>query len=261
VQHLFRDLGQQKKDAIVTVRLRNKANVRLMTASEYRKFKAGKKARYLGGGVSRNPFQISIPSNGHWVVVVDLGGLSGQIGANVAVSPPPEGVLPTPRSTTSAQLRNIAVHEPQAPEGGRLGGRTWDVFISHAHEDLATVARPLYDSLTALGVEAWLDDAELKVGQSLRRRIDEGIRSSRFGVVILSESFFGKGWAEHELDGLVTRSNAGEQSLLPIWHNLDVAQVRSYSPSLADKMAILTRDTSVEDIAAQIAEAVQDAKL
>lgn len=260
MQHLLRDLGQQKKGAIVTVQLRGKANVRLMTSSEYRKFKAGKKSRYLGGGVSRSPFQIAIPGNGHWVVVVDLGGLSGRIGANVSVSPPPEGILPTARSMRSPQLRNIAVHEPEAPEEGRLGGRTWDVFISHAHEDLGTVARPLYEALIALGVEAWLDDAEMKVGHSLRRRIDEGIRSSRFGVVVLSKSYFGKGWTEHELDGLVTQSNAGEQSLLPIWHDLEVAEVRSYSPSLVDKMAILTRSTPIEEIAEQIAEVVNDSK-
>ncbi len=72
--------------------------------------------------------------------------------------------------------------------------------------------------------------------------------------------FFAKGWTNHELDGLVTRDVAGEQSLLPIWHNLSAEDVRRYSPSLADKVAMSTSDYSIEEIAQQIADVVQEEK-
>ena len=132
------------------------------------------------------------------------------------------------------------------------------MFISHASEDKDTVARPLRDALTKLGVTVWLDEAQMRIGHSLRRKIDDGIRSSRFGVVIFSDSFFRKGWTNHELDGLVTRTVAGEQSLLPIWHDLTADEVIAYSPSLADKVAMSTSEYSIEDIAEQIAEVVND---
>jgi hypothetical protein len=130
------------------------------------------------------------------------------------------------------------------------------VFISHASEDKDSVARPLRDALTRLGVTVWLDEALMRIGYSLRRKIDEGIRSSRFGVVVLSEAFFRKGWTNHELDGLVTRTVAGEQSLLPIWHDLTAEEVRAFSPSLADKVAMSSTDYSIDEIAEQIAEVV-----
>ena len=98
----------------------------------------------------------------------------------------------------------------------------------------------------------------MRVGHSLRRSIDEGIRSSRFGVVILSEAFFGKGWTNHELDGLVTRTVAGEQSILPIWHGLNAAQVRAFSPTLADKVALSTEQYTIAEIAEQIADVVAE---
>lgn len=139
-----------------------------------------------------------------------------------------------------------------------LGGQTWDVFISHASEDKAAVARPLRDALTKLGVTVWLDEAQMRIGHSLRRKIDEGIRASRYGVVVLSEPFISKGWTNHELDGLVTRNVAGEQSLLPIWHNLSADDVRRYSPSLADKVAMSTGEYSIEEIAQQIADVVRE---
>jgi hypothetical protein len=62
------------------------------------------------------------------------------------------------------------------------------------------------------------------------------------------------------LDGLVTRTVAGEQSLLPIWHGLTAAAVRRYSPSLADKVALSTADHTIEEIAEQIAHVVLSEK-
>ena len=257
MQHLHKDLGNLRKGSTVVVTLRNQANVQLMTLNEYGNYKSGRRYRYHGGKVTRSPFSIAVPSDGHWVVAIDLGGHAGRISASVAVQPPPRGFLPEARAQRQNPAAEVAVrHELEEPASEVLGGQTWDVFISHASEDSAAVARPLRDALTRLGVTVWLDEAQMRIGHSLRRKIDDGIRSSRFGVVVLSESFFRKGWTNHELDGLVTRTVAGEQSLLPIWHDLKPEQVRSYSASLADKVALNTAQHTIEEIAEQIAEVV-----
>lgn len=257
MEHQRYDLGTVKKGSTVVISLKNQANVQLMTQSEYNNYKAGRRYRYHGGRVTRSPFRMPVPSSGHWVVAIDLGGYAGRISSAVAVEPPPRGFLPEVRSPRSHPPTNVAVRaEPEEPAEGVLGGQTWDVFISHASEDKAAVARPLRSALTQLGLTVWLDEAELQIGDSLRRKIDEGIRSSRYGVVVLSESFFRKGWPNHELDGLVTRSVAGELSLLPVWHGLTADQVRAYSPSLADKVGLSTSQYSIDDIAEQIANVV-----
>jgi hypothetical protein len=259
MEHLRYDLGNLKKDSTVVVTLNNQANVHLMTSGDYNNYKAGRQYRYHGGRVTRSPFRIPVPSNGHWIVAVDLGGYTGQISASVAVQPPPRGFLPQARSAQENPASQVAVRDdPEEPDDDVLGGQTWDVFISHASEDKDRVARPLRDALARLGVTVWLDEAQMRIGHSLRRKIDDGIRSSRFGVVILSEAFLRKGWTNHELDGLVTRTVAGEQSLLPIWHDLDAAQVRAFSPSLADKVALSTGQFSIQEIAEQIAEVVNE---
>jgi hypothetical protein len=72
-------------------------------------------------------------------------------------------------------------------------------------------------------------------------------------------AFFAKNWAQYELDGLVTRSVDGSQVLLPIWHRLTEAEVMAYSPSLADKLARSTTDSTLEEIAAEIAQVVSAA--
>ena len=134
--------------------------------------------------------------------------------------------------------------------------RTFDVFISHASEDKADVVRPLAEALKAGGLSVWYDEFELRIGDSLRRKIDRGLAGSRFGIVVLSQAFFGRGWPEYELDGLVTRAVSGEQILLPIWHNVTKREVIGYSPSLADRLARSTATHTVEDIAAEIIEVV-----
>lgn len=255
MQHLYYDLGQLKRGATAVVTLDKQANVQLMTSSAYQSYKAGRQYRYHGGLAKQSPVRIGIPNNGHWYVVVDLGGYAGSVRAGVQVEPPPRGNLPTLRQQDSP-ARDVEVREPVEPEPNVLGGQTWDVFLSHATEDKDSVAIPLRNALTERGVTVWLDRTEIKVGDSLRRSIDEGIRSSRFGVVVLSPSFFAKGWTNHELDGLVTKTVAGEQSMLPIWHEVNAEQVRGYSPSLADKRALNTGEFDIEEIADQIADAV-----
>lgn len=74
---------------------------------------------------------------------------------------------------------------------------------------------------------------------------------------MLSRAFFGKGWTEYELDGLVTRAVSGDQVLLPIWHNVTKREVVGYSPSLADRLARSTTSHTVEEIAAEIVDVIK----
>lgn len=68
----------------------------------------------------------------------------------------------------------------------------YDAFISHATEDKAKVAKPLSKALTTMGFNIWYDEFELKVGDSLRQSIDQGLANSRYGIVVLSPAFFAK---------------------------------------------------------------------
>jgi len=63
------------------------------------------------------------------------------------------------------------------------------------------IARPLYAELTAAGISVWFDEAVLEIGDSLRRKIDDGLIRCRYGVVILSPHFLRKHWPQREIDG------------------------------------------------------------
>lgn len=119
----------------------------------------------------------------------------------------------------------------------------------------------LYYSGHPQGLErSHYDEFELRIGDSLRRKIDKGIANSNFGVIVISRDFINKGWTNYELDGLITRAVNGEQTMLPVWHNITKREVINYSPSLADKLARSTTDFTVEEIADEIADLIQERK-
>lgn len=134
----------------------------------------------------------------------------------------------------------------------------FDAFISHATEDKEDLVRPLAGALIGAGYRIWYDEFQLKVGDSLRRSIDRGLAASRFGIVILSPSFFAKQWPQYELDGLVSKEIEGGKVILPIWHKVSKAEVMGYSPSLADKMALNTVTNTIAELAEALADVLKD---
>lgn len=134
----------------------------------------------------------------------------------------------------------------------------YDLFISHASEDKAEVARPLYDALVGLGLTVWYDEAVLSVGDSLRRKIDEGLANSSFGVVVFSPAFFAKEWPQSELDGLFARQLAGGQKVvLPIWHSISKDAMLLAAPMFADTLALKTSLLTIDEIAHELLAVVR----
>src|SRR5687768_11610989 len=94
------------------------------------------------------------------------------------------------------------------------------------------VATPLEAALVQAGLRVWIDDRELTLGDSLLSRIDEGLTKSRFGVVILSRTFFKKPWAMAELQALMAKQEFGK-TILPVLHEINQRELVRLSPLLA----------------------------
>ncbi|WP_321281390.1 DUF1883 domain-containing protein [Marinifilum fragile] len=251
------NLGHLKGGEVVEVTLKgNAANIKLMNSSNFQSYRAGRRHTYYGGYVRKSPYRVKVPNSGTWYLTVDLGGYSGKVSSSVKVLP---GRLPDARQAPLSTTPSL-VQDREIPTG--FGEepitRKYDVFISHASEDKDEVVRPLAHALQAEGLNVWYDEFELKIGDSLRRKIDKGLANSRFGIVVLSKDFIKKGWTNYELDGIITKEISGEQIVLPIWHNITKKEVIEYSPSMADKVARNTAVYTIEEIAEEIAEVISN---
>jgi hypothetical protein len=134
-------------------------------------------------------------------------------------------------------------------------GKNYDVFVSHASEDKEAFVRPLARALADSGLSIWFDEMTLKIGDSLRRKIDEGLAKSRFGVVVLSHHFFAKEWPQHELDGLFGKEISGVKVILPVWHNITAEEVQQYSPMIGGRLAARSQE-GIQVVVSKLREAM-----
>jgi hypothetical protein len=137
-----------------------------------------------------------------------------------------------------------------APEvDGRVD--TYDVFLSYAGEDRA-FAEELAEALRGTGFNVWYDKFQLRVGDQLLTRINEGLTKSRYGLLLISEAFLAKPWPGYEMDVLVRDQIEGRKVLLPIWHDVDAETVRAHQPGLAGVFA-LTSEQGVYELTVELA--------
>src|SRR5215469_16836052 len=110
------------------------------------------------------------------------------------------------------------------------------LFICHASEDQPDFVKPLADKL-AKEFEVWYAPYELHLGDSLREKIDVGLKKCDYGIVVVSHAFFAKNWPQNELDALFALERQSRKIILPIWKGVTKDDVQEYSPLLAARLA------------------------
>lgn len=129
----------------------------------------------------------------------------------------------------------------------------YDVFISHASEDKATFVDGLVDALISKGVKVWYDKNQIAWGNSIRQSIDDGLKKSKFAIIVLSEHYMRKYWTNREFNAIFAKESIYRQTILPIWHNITKDQVIGYSPMLLDINALNSAVWTVDEIADKFA--------
>src|SRR5680860_587945 len=135
----------------------------------------------------------------------------------------------------------------------------YDVFLSHATEDKDSFVDEFVRILREdYRLNIWYDALTIKWGDSIRTKIDQGLKRSKFGVVVLSRSYIKKHWTQYELEGLFQRESYGGKLILPIWHDITKQEVMNFSPSLAGKLAMSTAIMTLQEIDKNLKELVDE---
>lgn len=91
------------------------------------------------------------------------------------------------------------------------------VFVSHASEDKDRFVIGFSTQLRQKGIDAWVDKWEIKVGDSLVKKIfDEGLTSSDAIIIVLSSISVEKPWVKEELDYSVVKRIEQGTRIIPI---------------------------------------------
>jgi hypothetical protein len=139
----------------------------------------------------------------------------------------------------------------------RLKQDSFDLFISHASEDKAGIARPLSQRLQQMGFLVWFDENQIEVGEELLASLNKGISQSRFGLIIISQAFINKKWTQYEVKQLLKMSKNAGKKLFFIWHGVNEEQVKTWSPELGSRVAFISERFSVDDLGLELAKAMR----
>jgi tetratricopeptide (TPR) repeat protein len=133
---------------------------------------------------------------------------------------------------------------------------THDLFICHASKDKARFVEPLVSALVGHQLTVWYDDFEIQLGDDPRQKVTHGLRTSRFGLVIVSphSSSF---WPETTLSAFFAQEAAGgDVRVLPIRCDLTMAEFATRDPLLAGRHS-LGWELGVDALARAIADRVR----
>ena len=125
-----------------------------------------------------------------------------------------------------------------------------EVFLCHASEDKRSVVIPLVAAFDRANITYWYDEAEIKWGDSITEKVNEGLRISRYVIVILSKSFVSKNWPQRELNAALNlEASSGEVRVLPliVGNQQEQDDILVAYPLLNDK-SFLPWDAKPEDV-------------
>ncbi len=125
-----------------------------------------------------------------------------------------------------------------------------DVFICHASEDKSDIIKPLVAAFKRESISYWYDKAEIKWGDSIIEKVNDGFRISRYVIVVISKSFLSKNWPKRELNSALNiEASTGKVRVLPLVVGADKVRKEIFQkyPLLNDKR-YLTWENDVQKI-------------
>lgn len=97
-------------------------------------------------------------------------------------------------------------------------------FICHSSAD-KEMAEHLAKDLMSKGVDTWFDKWEIMPGDSLRRKIEQGISESSHFIVLLTQNSLRSEWVQTELDAAMVRKIENECKLISILYRIQTEEV------------------------------------
>ena len=118
-----------------------------------------------------------------------------------------------------------------------VDGEVRRIFLSHCSDDKEEYVRPFARALEARGISYWLDEAELRWGDSLTQGMNRGLAISEYVMCFISNAFIERGWPEAELGAALSGQLGGASTtVLPILIADSEVVFREY-PLLRDRIA------------------------
>jgi retron-type reverse transcriptase len=97
-----------------------------------------------------------------------------------------------------------------------FGADDFEIFISHAREDKAIIARPILEACERYGLKAFLDEEHIGWGESFTKKINTALGAARTVVAVVSNHSVSKEWPIAEINTALALEISGQKRVLPV---------------------------------------------
>jgi len=112
----------------------------------------------------------------------------------------------------------------------------FDAFLCHASEDKDGIVAPFAKAMDKAGLKPWCDSAQIKWGDNLVAKVQEGLSRSRYVLLFLSNAFLGKPWPKIELNTAMSMEIGGRTLVLPVLLGLTHEELKAQYPMVSAKL-------------------------
>lgn len=160
--------------------------------------------------------------------------------------------LQAPSTTVTFTSHDQAVLRQVQRAIPEVGEREHDVFVCFVFRDGESVATELHDELAEIGLSVVCAPRTFQAGKSITMQMNEGLRTSRAGVVVCTPAFLeGTLMSERELGALLHKD-----TVIPVAHGVTFEEISDRYPLVGDLLGYETAVDSISVIAEKIAYAV-----
>jgi hypothetical protein len=128
---------------------------------------------------------------------------------------------------SSVTVQKIQIEEikmkpilPEADDKSEQPTHPISVFLSHSSADKETVLKVI-EAFKKANISYWVDHEQIKFGDGIVAKIEEGLQKSKYVVVCLSEKLITSGWCRAEYGAILYREFSGDTSRRVIPLSLD----------------------------------------
>ncbi|XP_070677591.1 disease resistance protein RPV1-like isoform X2 [Malus domestica] len=149
--------------------------------------------------------------------------------------------------SSSSSFAPSALSFEQMSSSPSSKGWLYDVFISFRGEDTRkNFTGHLYEASTRAGINAFIDDEELKKGEDLKTKFVRAIQGSKISIIVFSRQYANSGWCLEELVKIMECRKTLGQLVLPIFYDVDPSHVRKQTDSFGKLFLELIDENKVE---------------
>lgn len=136
-------------------------------------------------------------------------------------------------------LNNLLTHCAQTQKQMAYHQHRPLVFLSYSHRDTAFVDR-LVPALERRGIEVWRDVKQIRGGQSITKRVEDGLRKADYYLLVLSTNSLGSPWVDLEYRTALNMSISLKKTewIIPVVTDVSNEQLLQFSLILSDRKYI-----------------------